>query len=51
MPKQSKQNTSANNQEFAGTKYHKEHASNVPDYGNNDTDPNAKNTANQKENR
>ncbi|MCQ6274200.1 hypothetical protein JMM81_04290 [Bacillus sp. V3B] len=29
-------------QQGSGSQYHKEHASHVPDYGANNTDPNAK---------
>lgn len=34
------------NQQGSGTEYHKEHASNVPDYGGNTMDPNAKGLSN-----
>jgi hypothetical protein len=34
----------------SGTQYHKEHASNVPDYGGNTIDPNAEGVSNTVDN-
>lgn len=34
----------------SGTQYHKEHASNVPDYGGNTIDPNAEGLSNAADN-
>jgi hypothetical protein len=46
---QSKQqkNNSVNSAEGSGTAYHKEHASNIPDYGGNSVDPNANQLSNK----
>lgn len=35
--------------EFSGSIYHKEHASNIPDYGANSMDPNARGHSNTTE--
>ncbi|MBS4175115.1 hypothetical protein [Bacillus sp. FJAT-49736] len=47
MPNKNQQNKPNFNQDGAGSEYHKNHAGTLPDYGNNDIDPNA-NEANQK---
>lgn len=46
---QSKQrtNNAVNSTEGSGTAYHQEHASNIPDYGGNSVDPNAKALSNK----
>jgi hypothetical protein len=37
-------------QQGSGTKYHKEHAAHVPDYGGNSMEPSAKEISNQNDN-
>ena len=41
---------SINNEQGSGSQYHREHASNVPDYGANNIDPNAKGLSNMTDN-